>query len=99
LQQHQFVRGYEPRIGDHWSIGPGEYVRITNVSAGGKSVTSRTYNTSGHHLLGETRKLEVSSTGLVWRNDASSSIAIDIEADPDASVEVNVKARASITSS
>jgi hypothetical protein len=90
---------YGPCIGDRWSIRPGEFVRITNVSAGGKSVTFRAYNTSGHHLLGETGKLEVSGTGLVWRNDTSSSTAIDIEAHPDAAVEVNVNARASITSS
>lgn len=93
------LNGYEPCIGDRWSVKPGEFVRITNVSAGGKSVSFRAYNVSGHHLLGETGKLAVGGTGLVWRNDTSSSIAIDIEANPDASVEVNVNARASITRS
>ncbi|MGH3875151.1 MAG: hypothetical protein ACRDSR_27250 [Pseudonocardiaceae bacterium] len=92
------IEGYEPCIGDRWSIAPGQFVRIKNVSAGGKSVTFRAYNVSGHHLLGQTRKLSQGDTGLVWRNDTSRNISIDIEADPDANfVEVNVNARASIT--
>ena len=92
--------GFEPCIGDRWNVAPGEFLRVTNVSAGGKSVKFRAYNVSGHHLLGQTGELKVGGTGLLWRNDTSSTIKVDVEADPVACcVTVNVAARASITTS
>jgi hypothetical protein len=92
--------GFEPCIADRWDVSPGQFLRVLNVSAGGKSVKFKAYNVSGHHLLGTSVNLKVGSTGLLWRNDTSSTIKVDVEADPDACcVTVNVAARASITSS
>jgi hypothetical protein len=85
LQQHRFVRGIRTMYRRPLEYQAGR-VRQNHERFCWRQVSHLPgIQHIWTHLLGETGKLEVSGTGLVWRNDTSSSISVDIEADPDAS--------------
>jgi hypothetical protein len=85
--------------GDRANVPAGWYVRVTNVSSGGKSVRFRAKNTAGDHLLGTSGWALPGQKVFVWRNDTGRTINIEFEADANALVHVTCNARAFITSS
>lgn len=89
--------GYGNCIGDRVTVPAGHYVRVKNVSSGGKAIRFQARNVSGNHLLGTSAKANQHRTVFVWRNDTGRRITIEFRADADGRVNTICNARAYVT--
>jgi len=89
--------GYGDCTGDHFSVPKGYYVRVKNVSSGGKTVWFRARNVDGDHLLGQSQDAKPGDKVFVWRNDTGRTINIQFEAEASGTVNTVCNARAYIT--
>jgi hypothetical protein len=83
--------------GDRASVGPGHYVRVKNVSSGGKKVIFKLYRISNNRLLGTSVPASPGQKVFVWRNDTRSAVRVEFRADSPPLVRVTCNARAFIT--
>lgn len=83
------TEGYEPCTGDNFSVGSGKKVYITNTTSS-KGVNFKLYNHNGHHLLAPGPLQAPGNKSFIWTNDTSSSIVVEVEADPNSSSTVDV---------
>lgn len=85
------LEGYEPCYGDNFRVASGRSVYLKNTTSS-KGVNFKLYNRNGHRLLATSPLLAPGSNKFVWRNDTSSTIEVEVEADPNSSSTVDVSA-------
>ena len=83
------VEGYEPCYGDNFRVASGRSVTLRNTTSS-KGVNFKLYNRNGHRLLARSALLAPGQSAFVWRNDTSSTIEVEVEADPNSSSTVDV---------
>lgn len=89
--------GYGSCVGDRANVPAGHYVRVKNVSSGGKDIRFRLHNTAGNHLLATSTLASPGEIVFVWRNDTGRTINVEFTADAAGWTTVTSNARAHVT--